>query len=218
MSTLARSTCARTGLGLLLRPRLSVPLSYAPGSRRQLRLRASAKAAPVVLGRRSNSTVQPPNVPASSVTAKPAIDHPTTPTTPKAAGVAVSNAAGAAPTAPVVPHVDPPSWVDRFPRAMQPYMRLLRLDKPIGTILLYWPGAWAITMASTQIAAPPSTPAWYMFLFGVGAIIMRGAGCVVNDMWDVKMDRMVGEYCVERSEATASLSLFLSRLCSSTFS
>lgn len=77
---------------------------------------------------------------------------------------------------------------------MQPYMRLLRLDKPIGTILLYWPGAWAITMASTSIAAPPTTPAWYMLLFGVGAVIMRGAGCVVNDMWDVKMDRMVGEY------------------------
>lgn len=185
MSTLARSSCARTGLGLLLRPRLSAP-PPPTSSRRYLRLRTRAPPAPPApLHARANSTVQPPNVPASSVSAKPV-------SAPSASEATAAPAAAAASATPAP--ADPPSWVDRFPKKMQPYMRLLRLDKPIGTILLYWPGAWAITMASTSIAAPPTTPAWYMLLFGVGAVIMRGAGCVVNDMWDVKMDRMVGEW------------------------
>jgi len=67
----------------------------------------------------------------------------------------------------------------------------MRIDKPIGTMLLYWPCAWAITMASTAVAAPLTTPLWYMALFGVGAMIMRGAGCTINDMWDMKIDRAV---------------------------
>lgn len=33
-----------------------------------------------------------------------------------------------------------------------------------------------------------------LFLFGVGALVMRGAGCTINDMWDVKVDKMVGEF------------------------
>jgi 4-hydroxybenzoate polyprenyltransferase len=68
---------------------------------------------------------------------------------------------------------------------------LTRIDKPIGTLLLYWPCAWSITMASTINHLPPSVPMFYMGLFGVGALVMRGAGCTVNDMWDVEFDKAV---------------------------
>lgn len=54
--------------------------------------------------------------------------------------------------------------------------------------------AWSITLAAHHLALPPSVPAWYIALFGIGAIVMRGAGCTINDMWDAKMDRQVGEW------------------------
>jgi 4-hydroxybenzoate polyprenyltransferase len=47
-------------------------------------------------------------------------------------------------------------------------------------------------MASTVNHLPITTPLFYMGLFGVGALIMRGAGCTINDMWDAKFDRAVG--------------------------
>lgn len=53
--------------------------------------------------------------------------------------------------------------------------------------------AWSITLASTAVQAPITTPLWYMFLFGTGAVIMRGAGCTINDMWDTRIDRAVGQ-------------------------
>jgi 4-hydroxybenzoate polyprenyltransferase len=89
----------------------------------------------------------------------------------------------------------PPTAFDRFIPAwaagIKPYLYLLRWDKPIGALLLYWPGAWAITMASTATHAPLSVPLWYLAVFGVGAMVMRGAGCIINDMWDAKMDAKV---------------------------
>lgn len=51
--------------------------------------------------------------------------------------------------------------------------------------------AWAITLASTLTHQPLWVPFWYLTLFGIGAIIMRGAGCTINDMWDQKIDRQV---------------------------
>lgn len=77
------------------------------------------------------------------------------------------------------------------PFSIKPYMALSRIDKPIGTWLLYWPCAWSIVLASHTLGLPFTTPLFYTLLFGVGAIVMRGAGCTINDMWDVKMDRMV---------------------------
>ncbi|KAJ9116684.1 hypothetical protein QFC20_000618 [Naganishia adeliensis] len=88
----------------------------------------------------------------------------------------------------------PPSILDRLPsfaKAIRPYLELTRIDKPIGTLLLYWPCAWSITMASTANHLPPSVPLFYLALFGTGAIIMRGAGCTINDMWDSKIDKAV---------------------------
>ncbi|XP_006885388.1 PREDICTED: 4-hydroxybenzoate polyprenyltransferase, mitochondrial [Elephantulus edwardii] len=78
--------------------------------------------------------------------------------------------------------------VDSAPRSIQPYLRLMRLDKPIGTWLLYLPCTWSISLA----AEPGCFPDWYMLsLFGTGAILMRGAGCTINDMWDRDYDKKV---------------------------
>jgi 4-hydroxybenzoate polyprenyltransferase len=57
--------------------------------------------------------------------------------------------------------------------------------------------AWGITMASTVHHLPPSTPAYLMGLFAVGAVVMRGAGCTINDMWDEKYDRAVGALSID---------------------
>ena len=49
-------------------------------------------------------------------------------------------------------------------------------------------------MASYALHAPLATPLTYMSLFGFGALIMRGAGCTINDMWDKNLDKAVGEF------------------------
>lgn len=58
----------------------------------------------------------------------------------------------------------------------------------IGSWLLFWPCGWSIAMA----AAPGALPDFQLLsLFGIGAFIMRGAGCIINDMWDQDIDGMV---------------------------
>jgi 4-hydroxybenzoate polyprenyltransferase len=78
---------------------------------------------------------------------------------------------------------------DRYvPAGWRPYIRLARLDRPIGTWLLLFPGWWAIAMA----APPGHWPDWRLIvLFGVGAIVMRGAGCTLNDIIDRDFDSQV---------------------------
>ncbi|KAJ3575151.1 hypothetical protein NP233_g1287 [Leucocoprinus birnbaumii] len=65
------------------------------------------------------------------------------------------------------------------------------LDKPIGTLLLFYPCAWSITMASYATQASITIPLTYISLFGLGAFVMRGAGCTINDMWDKNLDKSV---------------------------
>ncbi|XP_006664985.3 4-hydroxybenzoate polyprenyltransferase, mitochondrial [Oryza brachyantha] len=83
----------------------------------------------------------------------------------------------------------PSSWVDRWvPQPARPYAMLARLDKPIGTWLLAWPCFWSITMA----AMPGELPDLRMStLFGCGAVLLRGAGCTVNDLLDRDIDNKV---------------------------
>lgn len=76
---------------------------------------------------------------------------------------------------------------------LSPYTSLARIDKPTGTLLLFLPCTWSSTLAAHSLHLPPGTLAWYTFLFGAGAFIMRGAGCTINDMWDRKLDAKVGE-------------------------
>ncbi|GMS87811.1 hypothetical protein PENTCL1PPCAC_9986, partial [Pristionchus entomophagus] len=78
--------------------------------------------------------------------------------------------------------------VARAPRPAQKYLRLMRADKPTGTMLLYWPAAWSIVLAAPAGAAPS---VGLLALFGAGAFAMRSAGCVINDLWDKDYDRQV---------------------------
>ncbi|KAJ4822819.1 Palmitoyl-protein thioesterase 1 [Turnera subulata] len=81
------------------------------------------------------------------------------------------------------------SWIDEhLPRQVQPYARLARLDKPIGTWLLAWPCMWSLSLA----ALPGNVPDFKMIcLLGIWALLSRGAGCTVNDILDVDFDRKV---------------------------
>jgi len=78
-------------------------------------------------------------------------------------------------------------WIDRsVPAAARPYFRLARIDRPIGTWLLLFPCWWSVAMAS------PGWPSlWLLALFGIGALVMRGAGCTLNDIADRDFDGRV---------------------------
>src|SRR5712671_880996 len=78
-------------------------------------------------------------------------------------------------------------WVERLlPMRLRPYARLARLDRPIGTWLLLFPGWWGIALASQRWPAP-----LLLVLFAIGAIAMRGAGCTLNDIADRDYDGQV---------------------------
>lgn len=78
-------------------------------------------------------------------------------------------------------------WVERFlPGWAEPYARLARLDRPIGTWLLLFPGWWSIALASTGWPDP-----LLLLLFAIGAVAMRGAGCTLNDIADREYDGQV---------------------------
>lgn len=83
--------------------------------------------------------------------------------------------------------------LDRIlPGSWRPYVELARLDRPIGTWLLLFPCWWSLAMAADGLP-----DLWLMALFTVGAIVMRGAGCTVNDILDRKFDAKV-ERCRHR--------------------
>ncbi|KAG8267169.1 Para-hydroxybenzoate--polyprenyltransferase, mitochondrial precursor (PHB:polyprenyltransferase) [Homalodisca vitripennis] len=78
--------------------------------------------------------------------------------------------------------------VDSSSDSIKPYLKLMRIDRPIGTWLLFWPCGWSIGMAAVPSCLPPLD---LLTLFAVGAFIMRGAGCTINDMWDKDIDGKV---------------------------
>jgi len=81
----------------------------------------------------------------------------------------------------------PRNWVDlHAPHFAQPYLRLMRADRPIGTWLLLWPCLWGIALAGEPWPDPR-----LMILFAVGALVMRGAGCTFNDIVDRDIDARV---------------------------
>jgi 4-hydroxybenzoate polyprenyltransferase len=96
------------------------------------------------------------------------------------------------------------NWVDRwFPPAARPYVRLARLDRAIGTWLLLLPGWWAVALG----AQPGNWPDWWMIaLFGIGALLMRGAGCVINDLFDRDFDARVAR-TADRPIASGAVSV-----------
>jgi 4-hydroxybenzoate polyprenyltransferase len=83
------------------------------------------------------------------------------------------------------------NWVDRYaPASWRPYLRLARIDRPIGTWLLLFPCWWSATLAEISNGRP--YPDIVMLtLFAIGAIVMRGAGCAYNDYVDREYDARV---------------------------
>lgn len=79
----------------------------------------------------------------------------------------------------------------KTPPRLHPYIKLARLDRPIGTWLLLLPGWWSIMLAGNGMAHMGMRELRLMILFGLGALLMRGAGCTVNDLWDRKLDAQV---------------------------
>tara|TARA_B100000073_G_scaffold299628_1_gene265638 strand:+ start:1076 stop:1939 length:864 start_codon:yes stop_codon:yes gene_type:complete len=70
------------------------------------------------------------------------------------------------------------------------FIELIRLKKPIGFMLLFWPCAWGLTIAY-NFSNEKITYIYYLALFLAGAVLMRSAGCIVNDIVDRKFDKKV---------------------------
>ncbi|WP_292228522.1 UbiA family prenyltransferase [Brevundimonas sp.] len=85
------------------------------------------------------------------------------------------------------------NWVDRHaPEGLKPWLKLGRLDRPIGTWLLLLPGWQGIALALAQYRhAPGLYDLWLFVGFGIGAVLMRSAGCAFNDIVDRKIDAQV---------------------------
>jgi 4-hydroxybenzoate polyprenyltransferase len=82
------------------------------------------------------------------------------------------------------------NWVDGLaPPFARPYLRLARLDRPIGSWLLLMPCWWSVGLAGMRVEQFPSL--WHVVLFFIGAFAMRGAGCTWNDLVDRNLDRLV---------------------------
>jgi len=96
--------------------------------------------------------------------------------------------------------------VERFlPCRLQPYAYLMRLDRPVGTWLLLLPGWWALILAAGGSRGIEGEIFRLLILFAMGAVIMRGAGCIINDLWDQKFDRAVARTAT-RPLATGTVS------------
>ena len=85
------------------------------------------------------------------------------------------------------------NWVDaRAPEALKPWLKLGRFDRPIGIWLLLLPGWQGITLAIAQAhRAPELADLWLFVSFGIGACLMRAAGCAFNDIVDRDIDAQV---------------------------
>ncbi len=82
------------------------------------------------------------------------------------------------------------NWVDGLaPPFARPYLRLARLDRPIGSWLLLMPCWWSVGLAGMRVEQFPSL--WHIVLFFIGAFAMRGAGCTWNDLVDRNLDGLV---------------------------
>jgi 4-hydroxybenzoate polyprenyltransferase len=85
----------------------------------------------------------------------------------------------------IVPDSERRGFIGALPPPLRPYASLMRLDRPIGTWLLYWPCAWSVALAGVG-------GRWDLFLWlALGAFATRSAGCVYNDIVDRDLDRRV---------------------------
>ena len=99
--------------------------------------------------------------------------------------------------------IDLSGWWRHLPSGCHPYILVARLDRPIGWWLLLLPGWWVIPLAAPGIGAG----FYLMALFLAGAVAMRAAGCVVNDLWDRRLDSQV-ERTAGRPLAAGTIGIF----------
>jgi len=101
-------------------------------------------------------------------------------------------------------HSDMPAtgWWRMLPHSLHRFIYLGRFDRPIGWWLLLLPGWWVIPVGATSV----SRMWWLMALFLAGAIITRAAGCVINDLWDRRLDQQV-ERTQQRPLASGAVSV-----------
>jgi 4-hydroxybenzoate polyprenyltransferase len=88
-------------------------------------------------------------------------------------------------TTEIVPDSERRGFIGALPPRLRPFASLMRLDRPIGSWLLYWPCAWSVALAGVGSR-------WDLFMWlGLGAFAMRSAGCVYNDIVDRALDAKV---------------------------
>ncbi len=108
-------------------------------------------------------------------------------------GFAASSSSSSSSSSPAVNKKNNNKNNNKETTTINPYVALARLDKPIGIYLLAYPCLWSILLSSSTAAIPPATEkiAAVTALFSAGAVLLRGAGCTVNDIWDRKVDAEV---------------------------
>src|ERR1700722_4249577 len=79
----------------------------------------------------------------------------------------------------------------KVPLSWHPYIKLARLDRPIGIWLLLFPCLWSIILASDGIVNIAPKTWGTLALFTIGAVLMRAAGCIFNDICDMELDASV---------------------------
>ena len=94
------------------------------------------------------------------------------------------------------------------------FIELTRLKKPIGYMLLFWPCAWGLTIAY-DFSSDFKIYFFYLLLFFLGSVLMRSAGCIVNDILDRKFDKKVFR-TKDRPIASGKISIKLALLYSGT--
>ena len=87
------------------------------------------------------------------------------------------------------------------------FVELTRLKKPIGYMLLFWPCAWGLTLAY-NFSNNLDKYFLYLFLFFLGSVLMRSAGCIINDIFDRKFDKKVFR-TKDRPIASGKISIYL---------
>ncbi|MDQ8756175.1 4-hydroxybenzoate octaprenyltransferase [Sphingosinicella sp. LHD-64] len=91
----------------------------------------------------------------------------------------------------IVPDSEQRGLIGALPARIRPFASLIRLDRPIGAWLLFWPGAWSVALAGGE-GAGRGVQGWALVAWlGLGAWAMRSAGCVYNDIVDRDLDRQV---------------------------
>jgi 4-hydroxybenzoate polyprenyltransferase len=116
-----------------------------------------------------------------------------------------------------VPDAPAGNWVDSIaPQPWKPYLRLARFDRPVGAWLLLFPAWWSQTLAEVSLErAFPDI--WYLFLFWLGAFVMRGAGCTYNDIvdreYDARVARTAARPIPSGQVSVLQAYLFLAALC-----